>query len=87
MARLLNESAQLIGALVEFDKLHHCCAELARPPLGAFWLMSARHGLCAHQAPIFKPVHAKHTPLASLCEARGTGHQVNLRWQPCPGSE
>jgi FkbM family methyltransferase len=82
MRTLLNESTAIIGALVEFDKIN-CCSELVSWPAGAFWILAHRHGLCAYQAPVAKPVHVRPTPLRRLCELRGGKHQLNLRWEPC----
>jgi FkbM family methyltransferase len=82
MRTLLNSSTAIVGALVEFDKIS-CCSELISQPSGAFWVLAHRHGLCAYQAPVAKPVHARPTPLSNLCELRGGKHQLNIRWETC----
>ena len=87
MRALLNASTSIIGALVEFDKSHACCSELIEPPLGAFYLLAARHRLCPFQAPVAKPANLRPTPLARLCGLRGRVKQLNLRWQPCAAAD
>ena len=86
MRSLLNQSRSIIGALIEFDKSHACCLELIAPTSGAFWILHHRHGLCAYQAPIAKPVHGQPTPLHNLCGLHSGVKQLNLRWQPCTGT-
>lgn len=83
MQRLLNESTNIVGALVEFDKSVRCCEDLTRPQTGAFWILHAKHSLCAYQAPAARPVYTQHTPLNDLCAISTRGRQLNLRWERC----
>lgn len=83
MRHLLNHSTNIVGVLVEFDKSFACCKELVSPSSGGFWMLEARHGLCAFQAPVARPVHTTPTPLAALCKIRPSGRQLNLRWERC----
>ena len=91
MTRLLNESTRILGAVVEFDKSHSCCAELIRPPFGAFHLLHTRQRLCPVPSGIGSGggSHAgggkAEVSLAALCRLSSGSRQLNVRWKRCSG--
>ena len=92
MTRLLNDSAAVVGALIEFDKLYVHCEELVSEG-GAFAILHHRHGLCAsattRYAYAFGGSVVHPTSFADICLLQERKkrfrwrNQLNLRWSPC----